>query len=83
MLFRSDAAAKETAAEREAAMIMEDKLVADTEHMKNELEGFIYELRGKLDEQYADLASEQEKEKIKAKLEATEVGLPRYLSTFS
>ncbi|KAK0628063.1 Heat shock protein hsp88 [Lasiodiplodia hormozganensis] len=67
-----DAAAKETAAEREAAMIMEDKLVADTEHMKNELEGFIYELRGKLDEQYADLASEQEKEKIKAKLEATE-----------
>lgn len=78
-----DAAAKETAAEREAAMIMEDKLVADTEHMKNELEGFIYELRGKLDEQYSEFASEQEKEKIKAKLEATEVGLPRYLSTFS
>lgn len=78
-----DAAAKETAAEREAAMIMEDKLVADTEHMKNELEGFIYELRGKLDEQYSEFASDQEKEKIKAKLEATEVGLPRYLSTFS
>ncbi|KKY14054.1 putative heat shock protein hsp88 [Diplodia seriata] len=67
-----DQSSKETAAERESAMIMEDKLVADTEHMKNELEGFIYELRGKLDDVYAEFVSEAEKEKIKAKLEASE-----------
>lgn len=68
-----DEASKVASAEREAAMIMEDKLVADTEHMKNELEGFIYELRGKIDEQYSEFASDQEKEKLKAKLEASEV----------
>ncbi|EKG14319.1 Heat shock protein Hsp70 [Macrophomina phaseolina MS6] len=67
-----DQAAKEAAAEREAAMIMEDKLVADTENVKNELEGYIYELRGKLEEQYADFASDAEKEKVRAKLEACE-----------
>ena len=31
-----DAASKEAAAEQEASMIMEDKLVADTEEKKNE-----------------------------------------------
>ncbi|KAH7026880.1 heat shock protein 70 family [Macrophomina phaseolina] len=67
-----DQAAKEAAAEREAAMIMEDKLVADTENVKNELEGYIYELRGKLEEQYAGFASDAEKEKVRAKLEACE-----------
>jgi len=53
-------------------MIMEDKLVADTEDKKNELETYIYEARNKIDEQWAPFASEQEKEKLKAKLEATE-----------
>ncbi|KAL1305415.1 hypothetical protein AAFC00_002302 [Neodothiora populina] len=59
-------------AERENAMVMEDKLVADTEDKKNELEGYIYELRSKLDEQYAEFASDEEKSKIKEKLEASE-----------
>lgn len=59
-------------AEKEASMVMEDKLVADTEEKKNELETYIYELRNKLDDQYAEFASDEEKEKIKAKLEATE-----------
>lgn len=63
-----DPAAKNAAIEREQAMIMEDKLVADTEEKKNELETYIYDLRNKLDDQYADLASEEEKEKIRAKL---------------
>lgn len=63
-------------AERENAMVMEDKLVLDTEDKKNELESFIYELRGKLDEQYAEFCSEEEKTKIKEKLEAAEVCLP-------
>merc|ERR1712000_284789 len=39
---------------------------------KNELEAYIYDLRAKLDEQYAEFASEEEKTTIKAKLEATE-----------
>ncbi|KAF1345141.1 heat shock protein 70 family [Delphinella strobiligena] len=59
-------------AERENAMVMEDKLVADTEDKKNELESFIYELRGKLDEQYSEFASDEEKEKIKDRLEKAE-----------
>lgn len=55
-------------------MVMEDKLVADTEEKKNELETFIYDLRAKLDEQYAEFASDDEKTSIKAKLEIAEVG---------
>ncbi|KAL2147837.1 hypothetical protein VTI28DRAFT_5609 [Corynascus sepedonium] len=63
---------KNAVIEREAAMAMEDKLVADTEEKKNELETYIYDLRNKLDDQYADLASEEEKEKIREKLTASE-----------
>ncbi|KAL9057104.1 MAG: hypothetical protein Q9162_002538 [Coniocarpon cinnabarinum] len=67
-----DDSSKGLAAERENAMFMEDKLVADTEDKKNELETFIYELRGKVDEQYAPFASEEEKEKIRAKCTESE-----------
>ena len=66
-------AVKTALAEKENAMVMEDKLVADTEEKKNELEAYIYDLRAKLDEQYAEFVSDEEKEKIKAKLEASEV----------
>ena len=59
--------------EQEGSMLMEDKLVADTEDKKNELESFIYELRGKIDEQYADFASDEEKSKVRNKLEQSEV----------
>lgn len=75
-----DPNAKNLAMEKEAAMSMEDKLVADTEEKKNELETFIYELRNKLDDQYADLASEDEKTKIRNKLEATEVKTSQFLT---
>jgi len=68
-----ETSAKDAATEREAGMVMEDKLVADTEEKKNELETYIYELRNKLDDQYAEFASDEEKEKIRAKLEASEV----------
>jgi heat shock protein 4 len=68
-----DDAAKSSAAEAESAMIMEDKLVADTEDKKNELETYIYEMRNKIDDQYADFANDDEKSKLKAKLEASEV----------
>lgn len=67
-----DAEAKQLAAEAENAMIMEDKLVADTEEKKNELETYIYEMRNKIDDQYAEFASDKEKEKLKAKLEQAE-----------
>lgn len=73
-----DESAKNTLTEKEASMVMEDKLVADTEEKKNELETFIYELRNKLDDQYAEFASDEEKEKIKAKLEATEVSADKF-----
>lgn len=66
-------AVKTALLEKESAMIMEDKLVADTEEKKNELETYIYDLRNKLDDQYAEFASEEEKTNIKAKLDASEV----------
>lgn len=59
--------------EKEHSMIMEDKLVADTEDKKNELEAYIYEMRAKIDEEYADFSSEEEKTKLKEKLETSEV----------
>ena len=68
-----DQSTKDAAAEKEGSMFMEDKLVADTEDKKNELESYIYELRGKIDDQYAEFASEEEKTKLKEKLEKSEV----------
>jgi len=65
-------AEKAAASEQENAMYMEDKLVTDTEDKKNELEAYIYELRSKLDDMYAEFASQEEKEKIKDKLEKSE-----------
>ncbi|OTA80345.1 hypothetical protein M434DRAFT_401798 [Hypoxylon sp. CO27-5] len=67
-----DANTKNALTEKEAAMLMEDKLVADTEEKKNELETYIYDLRNKLDDQYADFASEEEKEQLRAKLTESE-----------
>lgn len=66
---------KKAWAEKEAAMIMDDKLQADTEEKKNELETYIYDMRNKLDDQYANFASEEEKDKLRAKLTETEVSL--------
>ena len=67
-----DQQSKDAAAEKEAQMFSEDKLVADTEDKKNELETYIYDLRAKIDDQYADFASDEEKSTIKAKLEQSE-----------
>lgn len=68
-----DQTSKDAAAEKEGSMFMEDKLVADTEDKKNELESYIYELRSKIDDQYAEFASEEEKSKLKEKLDQSEV----------
>ncbi|WPG97609.1 HSP70-domain-containing protein [Acrodontium crateriforme] len=63
--------------EKEGQMIAEDKLVADTEDKKNELESEIYAMRNKIEEPYesngyADFASEEEKQKVKDKCETLE-----------
>jgi heat shock 70kDa protein 4 len=68
-----DQATKESLIEKELAMIAEDKLVADTEDKKNELESFIYDLRNKIDEQYAEFANEDEKQRVREKCTETEV----------
>ena len=68
-----DSTTKNLLAERETAMQVEDKLVADTEDKKNELESYIYELRDKIDGVYSEFASEDEKAKLKTKLDQTEV----------
>jgi heat shock protein 4 len=68
-----DQPVKEAWTERENAMYMEDKLIAETDEKKNELESSIYELRDKIDGVYAEFASEEEKEKLKSKLMDVEV----------
>lgn len=67
-----DQATKETWTERENSMYMEDKLVAETDEKKNELEASIYELRDKIDGVYSEFANEEEKDKLRAKLTDTE-----------
>ena len=73
-----DQQTKDAAAEKEGAMFMEDKLVADTEDKKNELESYIYELRSKIDDQYSEFANDEEKSKLKEKLEQSEVRLAHF-----
>jgi heat shock protein 4 len=75
-----DEATKQTNTEKENQMVMEDKLVQDTENEKNNLESFIYELKDKILDVYAEFASDDEKSKLSAKLETIEVSLPRYLA---
>ncbi|KAE8154421.1 heat shock protein [Aspergillus avenaceus] len=60
--------AKEAWIERENSMYMEDKLIAETDEKKNELEASIYELRDKIEGDYSEFASEEEKDKLKSKL---------------
>ncbi|KAI2791279.1 Heat shock protein hsp88 [Penicillium oxalicum] len=63
-----DQATKEAWTERENSMYMEDKLVAETDEKKNELEASIYELRDKIEGVYSEFASDEEKEKLRSKL---------------
>ena len=68
-----DSTLKELYKEKEAEMTVADKLVADTEDRKNALEEYIYDTRGKLDTLYTEYASEEEKTKFRAMLDAAEV----------
>jgi len=72
-----DQSMKDAFFEKEGQMIAEDKLVAETEDKKNELESEIYAMRGKIDEPYesngySEFASEEEKQKIREKCEQLE-----------
>ncbi|KXT06643.1 hypothetical protein AC578_8498 [Pseudocercospora eumusae] len=72
-----DQSAKDLFMEKEGQMIAEDKLVAETEDKKNELESEIYSMRAKIDEPYsgngyADFASDEEKQKVRDKCEQLE-----------
>ena len=68
-------------------MYMEDKLIAETDEKKNELEGSIYELRDKIDGVYSEFASDEEKDKLRAKLTDTEVsplsGIQPFFDTYA
>jgi heat shock protein 4 len=72
-----DQSNKDAATEKEQQMFMEDKLVADTEDKKNELESFIYELRSKVEEGgvYYEFASEEERSKVRQRSSEAEVCL--------
>ncbi|AAS54702.1 AGR212Wp [Eremothecium gossypii ATCC 10895] len=58
--------------EKENELAAQDKLVAETEDRKNTLEEYVYTLRGKLDEEYAAFASDEEKTKLKDMLAKAE-----------
>ncbi|KAL5384359.1 Heat shock protein hsp88, variant 3 [Paraphaeosphaeria minitans] len=75
-----DLSNKEMAQERENQMVMEDKLVQDTENQKNDLEAFIYELKDKILDVYAEFASDDEKARLNAKLEQIEVSVLSHAS---
>ena len=73
-----DQGAKDLFLEKEGQMAAEDKLVAETEDKKNELESEIYAMRGKIDESYenngySDFANDDEKAKVRDKCEQLEV----------
>ncbi|EME47036.1 hypothetical protein DOTSEDRAFT_41556 [Dothistroma septosporum NZE10] len=72
-----DQAAKDDYMEKEGQMVSEDKLVAETEDKKNELESEIYAMRAKIEEPYqsngySEFASDEEKDKIRAKCDELE-----------
>lgn len=68
-----DQVMKDIYIEKENTMAMEDKLVADTEDRKNALEEYIYELRSKIDDQWAPFATETEKQRLREITDAAEV----------
>ncbi|EDO18604.1 hypothetical protein Kpol_1048p35 [Vanderwaltozyma polyspora DSM 70294] len=58
--------------EKEAELHAQDKLVAETEDRKNTLEEYIYSLRSKIEEEYANFASDAEKSRLSEMLNKAE-----------
>ncbi|CAB4253659.1 similar to Saccharomyces cerevisiae YBR169C SSE2 Member of the heat shock protein 70 (HSP70) family [Maudiozyma barnettii] len=70
--FALEAKALNELIEKENELNAQDKLVYETEDRKNTLEEYIYTLRGKLDEEYSDFASDAEKTRLKEMLQKAE-----------
>ncbi|CCD24241.1 adenyl-nucleotide exchange factor SSE2 NDAI_0C05820 [Naumovozyma dairenensis CBS 421] len=70
--FSLDEAKLNELIEAENDMFAQDKLVAETEDRKNALEEYIYTLRSKLEGDYSEFASDEEKEKLTDMLMKTE-----------
>ncbi len=56
-------------------MALQDKIQEETNEVKNSLEAYIYSLRGKLADAYAEYSTEQERSTASAQLEKMEVTL--------
>ena len=65
-------------------MIADDKLIADTEEKKNELETFLYDIRRELEEggNYHSFASPAEREKVFTRCNHLEVSFARYFQVY-
>ena len=63
-----DPATKDSYKEKEFNMAMTDRLVSETEDKKNALEEYIYEVRGKLEDEWAPFVEEPQREKLNSML---------------
>ena len=55
--------------EREVAMVNEDKVIAETAAKRNDLEGFVYEMRDKVMAELAEYVAEEPKNQLIEKLD--------------
>ena len=60
--------------EKECQMALQDRIQEETNEVKNALEAYVYSLRGKLADAYADYSTEQERSTASQQLEKMEVG---------
>lgn len=67
-----EASQKDSYKEKEFNMAMTDRVVSETENAKNALEEYIYEVRGKLEDEWAPFAEEAQKDKLNSLLLDTE-----------
>lgn len=56
-------------------MALQDRVQEETNEVKNALEAYVYSLRGKLADAYADYSTEQERSNASQRLEKMEVGI--------
>lgn len=67
-----ESSTKDQYKEREFNMAMTDRVVSETEDKKNALEEYIYEVRGKLDDEWAPYVDDAQREKLNSLLMDTE-----------
>ena len=62
-------------------MALQDRVQEETNEVKNALEAYVYQLRGKLADAYAEYSTEQERANASHQLEKMEVRLVMRLCT--